>query len=180
MKYEASLPSWTVVLAQYTGYYRPWQRKALRLISYVASVITVSIGFYDLYKHFPLFSFWLNEYMSEWASWLEQMIMLRMTFLISYIIYYSEPLQQWGNIFFAAAEYTQIERLFFPVYYLFRCIKGTLIILYELSLPVTALICFLLSSGWNLIWSFLTLPYLCLTMITSFFTESTMALVLMF
>jgi aryl carrier-like protein len=24
LKYEASLPSWTVVMAQYTGYYRPW------------------------------------------------------------------------------------------------------------------------------------------------------------
>jgi len=24
VKYETSLPSWTVVMAQYTGYYRPW------------------------------------------------------------------------------------------------------------------------------------------------------------
>ena len=71
LKYEASLPSWTVVLAQYTGYYRPWQRKVLRLVSFLASIITVSIGFYDLYKHFPLFSYWLNEYMSEWVCWLE-------------------------------------------------------------------------------------------------------------
>ena len=52
-QYEAALPSWTVVMAQYTGYYRPWQRKLLRLICFVASVITVSIGLYDLYRHFP-------------------------------------------------------------------------------------------------------------------------------
>ena len=49
LKYETSLPAWTVVMAQYTGYYRPWQRKLLRVIVFFASCTTLIIGLYDLY-----------------------------------------------------------------------------------------------------------------------------------
>jgi hypothetical protein len=59
LKYEASLPSWTVVM--YTGYYRPWQRKLLRVVVFMASCITLTIGLYDLYQHFPVFSSFLSD-----------------------------------------------------------------------------------------------------------------------
>ncbi len=52
--YEASLPSWTVVLAQY-GYYKPWFRFAVRYIIFLASLITMALGFWDLYKNVPVF-----------------------------------------------------------------------------------------------------------------------------
>jgi len=52
--YEASLPSWTVVLAQY-GFYKPWFRFAVRYIVFLASLITMALGFWDLYKNVPVF-----------------------------------------------------------------------------------------------------------------------------
>jgi len=51
--YEASLPSWTVVLAQY-GYYKPWFRFAVRYVIFIASLITMVLGFWDLYKNVPV------------------------------------------------------------------------------------------------------------------------------
>ena len=52
--YEASLPPWTVVLAQY-GFYKPWFRFAVRYIIFIASLITMALGFWDLYKNLPVF-----------------------------------------------------------------------------------------------------------------------------
>jgi hypothetical protein len=52
--YEASLPSWTVVLAQY-GFYKPWLRFAVKYIVFIASLITMALGFWDLYKNVPIF-----------------------------------------------------------------------------------------------------------------------------
>ena len=52
--YEASLPSWTVVLAQY-GFYKPWFRFAVRYIIFLASLVTMVLGFWDLYKNVPVF-----------------------------------------------------------------------------------------------------------------------------
>ena len=151
----------------------------LRIITFFASLITVSIGFYDLYKHFPMFSVLLNDYMSGLTSWLEEMIALRMTLLISYIIYYSEPVHAWCAFFFSS-QWTMFEGFFFPVIYLFKCIKGILIIFYELFLPLYALICLMFRSGWNLIVTILTLPFMCLSVLTSFISESTMALLAIF
>jgi hypothetical protein len=112
------------------------------------------------------------------------MITLRMTFLISYIICFTSPLQYLFScifgIFLAANDYVEIERLFFPIYYFFRFIKGTLIILYELSLPVTALICLMFRSGWNLIWSFLSLPFLLVFTVACFCSESLIAILSVF
>ena len=50
--YEATLPSWTIVLAQY-GYYKPWIRIAVKYIIFTMSLITMMIGFWDLYKNVP-------------------------------------------------------------------------------------------------------------------------------
>ena len=66
VKYEEKIPSWTVTLAQYTGYYRPWMRHLVKAIAFVASLITMFIGFYDLYKHFPIFSSFINAYAESW------------------------------------------------------------------------------------------------------------------
>jgi hypothetical protein len=100
LKYETSLPSWTVVMAQYTGYYRPWQRKLLRVVVFLASCITLTIGLYDLYQHFPVFSSFLSDQMKEWTSWVGEIIYIRTTLVISNIIYFSSPLWYYFDCFF--------------------------------------------------------------------------------
>lgn len=88
LMYEASLPSWTVVLAQYSPLYHPWMRHLVKLISFVASCVTMSIGFYDLYMHLPIFRNFLNAHFHSWVRWLEEIIYIRMTILAGYIFYF--------------------------------------------------------------------------------------------
>lgn len=63
------------------------------------------------------------------------------------------------------------------MFYMFRCVKGILIIMYELVLPVSALISLILSAWYSLIVGILNLPFLCLYWVASVFTESAMAFV---
>jgi len=82
--YEASLPSWTIVLAQY-GYYRPWFRYAVKYCIFVISLITMIIGFYDLYRNVPIVRKILKENMNGCVSWLEHLFLsLPLTFFVAY------------------------------------------------------------------------------------------------
>uniref|UniRef100_A0ACD6AQ08 Uncharacterized protein n=1 Tax=Avena sativa TaxID=4498 RepID=A0ACD6AQ08_AVESA len=54
---ESGLPSWVIVLQSYPllcHLYRPWMRPLARSLYVLASLVTVIIGFYDLYKNVPL------------------------------------------------------------------------------------------------------------------------------
>ncbi|KAG7568549.1 hypothetical protein ISN45_Aa04g013710 [Arabidopsis thaliana x Arabidopsis arenosa] len=54
---EAGLPSWVLFLQSYPGFchlYRPWMCLFARALYVMVSVITVVIGFYDLYKNVPV------------------------------------------------------------------------------------------------------------------------------
>ena len=48
MLYESSLPSWSSVMAQY-GYYRPSFRVFQKYFMFIISLITMLVGFVDLY-----------------------------------------------------------------------------------------------------------------------------------
>ncbi|XP_024004232.1 uncharacterized protein LOC18027602 isoform X2 [Eutrema salsugineum] len=54
---EAGLPSWVLFLQSYPGFchlYRPWMCLFARALYVIISIITVVIGFYDLYKNVPV------------------------------------------------------------------------------------------------------------------------------
>ncbi|KAF6992591.1 hypothetical protein CFC21_009567 [Triticum aestivum] len=54
---ESGLPSWVIFLQSYPvlcHMYRPWMRPLARSLYVLASLVTVIIGFYDLYKNVPL------------------------------------------------------------------------------------------------------------------------------
>ena len=50
---ESGLPAWSIFLPAYGIYYRPWFRKATRLAWVLISVVSMIVGFYDLYKNVP-------------------------------------------------------------------------------------------------------------------------------
>ena len=58
--YEASIPSWSSMMARY-GYYKPCMRHVLRCIIIVMTIITFLIGLYDLYKNVPVVRDFLVE-----------------------------------------------------------------------------------------------------------------------
>ncbi|XP_066364381.1 uncharacterized protein [Miscanthus floridulus] len=54
---ESGLPSWVIFFQSYPllcQLYRPWMRPLVRSLYLLASLVTVLIGFYDLYKNVPL------------------------------------------------------------------------------------------------------------------------------
>ncbi|KAI4378266.1 hypothetical protein MLD38_015767 [Melastoma candidum] len=54
---EAGLPSWVIFLQSYPGLchvYRPWMCPLARALYVSISIVTVLIGFYDLYKNVPV------------------------------------------------------------------------------------------------------------------------------
>jgi hypothetical protein len=59
--------------------------------------------------------------------------------------------------------------LFYPLFYLLWLIKSSIVICYELLLPIFALIRILVMATWNLIWTVLNLPFVSLSFL---FTSS--------
>ena len=76
LHYETSLPSWAVVMATY-AYYQPWFRKFQYWFMMILSIITMMVGFFDLYKNLPFVKEFLKAYLSFIWDWLEENVLFR-------------------------------------------------------------------------------------------------------
>ena len=71
---EAGLPSWVIFLQSYPVFchlYRPWMCPLARALYVLVSVITVLIGFYDLYKNVPLLKAAASRLCGPLLDWIE-------------------------------------------------------------------------------------------------------------
>ncbi|KAG7034884.1 hypothetical protein SDJN02_01677, partial [Cucurbita argyrosperma subsp. argyrosperma] len=71
---EAGLPSWVIFLQSYPVFcniYRPWMCPFARALYVLVSVITVLIGFYDLYKNVPLLKAAASRLCGPFFDWIE-------------------------------------------------------------------------------------------------------------
>lgn len=71
---EAGLPSWVIFLQSYPGFcrlYRPWMCPLARGLYVLISVITVLIGFYDLYKNVPLLKATVSKMFGPLFDWID-------------------------------------------------------------------------------------------------------------
>ncbi|XVE72742.1 hypothetical protein DITRI_Ditri11bG0063100 [Diplodiscus trichospermus] len=71
---EAGLPSWVIFLQSYPLFckvYRHWMPLLLRTIYILISLITVIIGFYDLYKNVPLLKSTASHLCGPLFKWIE-------------------------------------------------------------------------------------------------------------
>jgi hypothetical protein len=84
--YEAGLPSWAVFLPSYGLYYRPWMRTVMTFLIFCVSLSTMLLGFYDLYKHIPLLRSTLFSVFGPLLEWFEEAIVLRLSFLLGYLL----------------------------------------------------------------------------------------------
>ena len=71
---EYGLPSWVIFLQSYPMFcqiYRPWMCPLARALYVLISVITVLIGFYDLYKNVPLLKATASRLFGPFFDWIE-------------------------------------------------------------------------------------------------------------
>lgn len=71
---EAGLPSWVIFVQSYPGFchiYRPWMCPLARALYVLISVVTVLIGFYDLYKNVPLLKATASHLFGPLFDWIE-------------------------------------------------------------------------------------------------------------
>lgn len=71
---ESGLPSWVIFLQSYPGFchlYRPWMCPLARTLYVLISVVTVLIGFYDLYKNVPVLKATAAHLCGPLFDWIE-------------------------------------------------------------------------------------------------------------
>lgn len=71
---EYGLPSWVIFLQSYPVFcqiYRPWMCPLARALYVMISMITVLIGFYDLYKNIPLLKATASRLFGPFFDWIE-------------------------------------------------------------------------------------------------------------
>lgn len=99
--YESGLPTWAMFLPSYGMYYRPWLRSVTWVFFYVFSVVSLTLGFYDLYKTLPGLQDALNKlvesyHISVWwpivsvYQWVESHAQIRLSILLTYLFGKSE------------------------------------------------------------------------------------------
>lgn len=71
---EAGLPSWVIFFQSYPffcNFYCPWMRHLARTVYILISLVTVVIGFYDLYKNVPLLKATVAHLSGPLFGWIE-------------------------------------------------------------------------------------------------------------
>ncbi|KAL7600016.1 hypothetical protein Lser_V15G24956 [Lactuca serriola] len=71
---EAGLPSWVIFFQSYPVFchiYRPWMCPLARFLYVAISIVTVVIGFYDLYKNIPLLKATASRLCGPLFGWIE-------------------------------------------------------------------------------------------------------------
>ncbi|CAM6088517.1 unnamed protein product [Calypogeia fissa] len=72
---ESGLPSWVIFLQSYpilSHIYRPWMRPLCGTVYYMISIVTVLIGFYDLYKNVPVLKATAAHICGPLFKWIEE------------------------------------------------------------------------------------------------------------
>ncbi|CAA3017396.1 uncharacterized protein LOC111396826 [Olea europaea var. sylvestris] len=76
---ESGLPSWVIFLQSYPGFchiYRPWMCPLARALYVIISIVTVLIGFYDLYKNIPVLTATASHLFGPLFDWIESWEMI--------------------------------------------------------------------------------------------------------
>lgn len=71
---ESGLPSWVIFLQSYPvfcQFYRPWMCPLARALYVIISIVTVLIGFYDLYKNVPVLKATAAHLCGPLFDWIE-------------------------------------------------------------------------------------------------------------
>jgi hypothetical protein len=155
--YERGIPAWAVFLPSYGLPYRPWMRSLMAFLIFCVSLVTMLLGFYDLYKYIPMLRESLHAVFGSLFETFEQAFTFRLSCLLGYMvatskyfevtfsyitypfnaIYYilevsTKPLQMFIYLF--QPIYSMLYSIFYIVMMLFVHLKD--VIMTTLSIPI--------------------------------------------
>ena len=156
-KYERGIPSWAVFLPSYGLPYRPWMRRAMAFLIFCVSLITMILGFYDLYKNIPRLRESLHMVFGTVFEDFEQAIILRLSFLLGYIFATNELFRN-----LIAIVFTPLQSLFQIIDFSLNPVKSLLSTLQPLVKVFSLLIrviYFLATQVKDFVLIFMSLPF---------------------
>lgn len=111
--------------------------------------------------------------MKEWTTWIGEIIYIRITLIMGYIIYFSSPFWYFIDYFYLSeTSWVMFDQLIYPFYYIYKSLKAIVTILYELILPINALICLVVRSGISLVATTLKLPFILIQLFGTFLIDT--------
>jgi len=145
---ESGLPSWVIFLQSYPIFcqlYRPWMRPLCGTIYFMVSVVTVLIGFYDLYKNVPILKATAARLCGPLFEWIEAWEMIsRLKYLGTMLVLQNfEKAFRW--LFISIRAGRQLCLL------LMRPFVEPLALLVDVVLPVWGMLLGVLLGCWNLV-----------------------------
>lgn len=145
---ESGLPSWVIFMQSYPIFsqlYRPWMRPLVGTIYYIVSIVTVLIGFYDLYKNVPILKATAARLCGPLFEWIEAWEMIsRLKYLGTMLILQNfEKAFRWLFMTFRAVR--QLTVL------LMRPMVEPLMFLGDVVLPIWNMFLEVLLACWSLI-----------------------------
>lgn len=156
---EAGLPSWVIFCQSYPVFshiYRPWMCPLARALYVVISIVTVVIGFYDLYKNVPVLKATASRLCGPLFDWIETWEMVsRIKYLGTMLfLHNSEKAVMWFLMMTRtvrsfvsvvtqplAGPFTDFLEVLFPVWSLFV----------EMGQYLFSFVWILMESGWDLV-----------------------------
>ncbi|XP_034690343.1 uncharacterized protein LOC117917960 isoform X1 [Vitis riparia] len=87
---ELGLPTWVIFLQSYPIFckvYHPWMRPLGRILYVLISLITMIIGFYDLYKNVPLLKATASHLFGPIFKWIEKSEMITRIFYLGTMLF---------------------------------------------------------------------------------------------
>ncbi|CBI33012.3 unnamed protein product, partial [Vitis vinifera] len=87
---ELGLPTWVIFLQSYPLFckvYHPWMRPLGRILYVLISLITMIIGFYDLYKNVPLLKATASHLFGPIFKWIEKSEMITRIFYLGTMLF---------------------------------------------------------------------------------------------
>ena len=87
---ELGLPTWVIFLQSYPLFskvYHPWMQPLVRILYVLISLITMIIGFYDLYKNVPLLKATASHLFGPIFKWIEKSEMITRIFYLGTMLF---------------------------------------------------------------------------------------------
>ncbi len=116
---EDGLPSWSLFLAGYGLYYRPWMRRTMDVIIWFASVGMMLLALYDLFQNVPLVRAFVRKYLGKWFSFIENILGAFRVFFVGIIF----PINPIIGLFRGLSNAVYIS-LKVPLQFAFAILKG--------------------------------------------------------